>query len=73
MAGRKGAPLLAPGKNRNSMLLGTCVPIFAVLEEVEPKIPKVPDYYAVTTFHCTYIHCTGAMCYRKWSDSNMLS
>ena len=26
------------------MLLGTCVPIFPLLEEVEPKIPKVPDY-----------------------------
>ena len=35
---------MAPGKNRNNVLLGTCVPIFALLEEVEPKIPKVPDY-----------------------------
>ena len=31
------APLLAPGRNRNSMLLWTYVPIFALLEEVEPN------------------------------------
>ena len=39
------------GKYINSMLLGTCVPIFALLEEVEPKIPKVPDYDGYLGLH----------------------
>ena len=42
--GPLGGATLGARQNRNSMLLGTCVPIFALLEEVEPKIPKVPDY-----------------------------
>ena len=40
----RGALVLAPGKNRNSMPKGTYEPNLVLLEELEPKIPKVPDY-----------------------------
>ena len=35
---------MALGKNRNSMPQGTYEPNLVLLEELEPKIPNIPDY-----------------------------
>ena len=61
---------MGPGKNRNSMPLGTCVPIFALLEEVEPTIPKGPNDDRHIPSHTLEIHTAVSLsCFRFFRRS----